>query len=277
MLETPQRPAPHRNGKSRLSPRQLLSTRQGTMVAGLITAFVAAGVLMVFLGQYRESVGDSSRPVEVLVAKSFLEKGTSGDAIARTGLTETEAIPKGEVKDGALTDAGALRGKVASKSLYPGQQLTAGGFTATGDGVRTKLIGKERAVSVSLDGAHGLIGNIEPGDRVDVLAGFNVISQGAGQNRPILRTLVQDVLVLDAPKDKPSSGTGGVNNKQEQVTVRVSDEQAAAIAFAADNGKVWVTLRPPTGARSSRVSTVTLESLLVGLKPIRLKPEGPGR
>lgn len=275
MLETPNKPTQKQSGGSKLAPRQLLSTRNGTLVVGLVAALIAAAVLMVFLDSYRESVGESSRPVEVLVAKSFLDKGTSGDAIARTGLSRTETIPKDQVKEGAVTDAGALRGKVASRSVYPGQQLTAANFAAGGEGVRSQLTGKERAVSVSLDSAHGLVGNVEPGDRVDVLAGFNVTNAGAGQNRPILRTLVQNVLVLDAPKEKPG-GTAGTS-KDEQVTLRTNDEQAAAIAFSADNGKVWITLRPPAGASQSRISAVTLNSLLVGVKPIRLGSKGQSR
>jgi hypothetical protein len=63
-------------------------------------------------------------------------------------------------------------------------------------------------------------------------------------------------------------------NKTQDVVVRASDEKAEQIAYAVDNGKVWLTLRPKAGAESSPTRTVALETLLVGTKPI---PVGSGR
>jgi Flp pilus assembly protein CpaB len=275
--------APHKapqqqgqRGRSKLAPRELLSTRKGTMLVGVWAALVAAGLLVFFLNQYRHGVRDSSRPATVLVAKSLIEKGTSGEVIATGRLFRREEVPKGDIKQGADTAPDALRGKVAGKSLYPGQQLTASSFTTTSEGVRTKLSGYDRAISVSVDASHGLIGEVEAGDHVDVLGGYNVTGKGdGGLNHPVVRTLVQNVLVLEAPKKKPSTNTGG--GDEAEVTLRVTDEQAAAAAFTADNGKVWIALRPPTRAGQSRIRAVTLESLLVGLKPIELDSKGPER
>jgi pilus assembly protein CpaB len=277
MLETPQQaPQQGPRGRSRLAPRQLLSTRRGTMIVAIWAALVAAGLLMFFLNQYRDSVKSSSEATSVLVAKSFIEKGTSGEVIATGGLFRREALPRDQLKQGALTDTGALQDTVASLSIYPGQQLTKSGFTTTKEGIRTRLSGRERAVGVSVDSGHGLLGSVKTGDHVDVLGGYNVTRKGeAGLNHPVVRTLVQNVLVLKAPTTKPTSGAAGTD--QDVVTLRVTDEQATAIAFTADNGKVWITVRPPTRARQAPVQLVTLESLLVGLKPIELDPQGPQR
>jgi hypothetical protein len=46
--------------------------------------------------------------------------------------------------------------------------------------------------------------------------------------------------------------------------------QAAAIAFAADNGKVWLVLRPPTGARPVRPGLVTVGTVLLGVPPVQV-------
>jgi len=50
-----------------------------------------------------------------------------------------------------------------------------------------------------------MIGRIHAGDHVDVLSGLQVQPDGAGRPRPVLRTLLQDVEVLDAP---PAEGPG---------------------------------------------------------------------
>ena len=49
---------------------------------------------------------------------------------------------------------------------------------------------------------------------------------------------------------------------------RVTDQEAAKIAFATENGKVWIMLRPTTGAAPSSPDIVTLETVLFGVKPV---------
>ena len=99
-----------------------------------------------------------------------------------------------------------------------------------------------------------------------MLAGFNSASSTTGQGRPQLRTLIRDVLVLKTPNGGTSSGA----NNTQNLTVRVTAGQAAQLAFAADNGKVWFILRPPAGARDNRPSAVTLDSLLAGTPTIEV-------
>ena len=278
MLETPQKQNKNPQSSKRTSfvPRDLLSTRRGTVFVGMLAALVAAGALMYYLDNYRDSVGDSARPVTVLVAKELIEKGTSGEVIARNEIFRREAVPKSEAKHGAVVDPGALTGKVATQTVYPGQQLTSGAFGKSVEGVRSQLSGFERAISVPVDEAHGLIGQVKEGDRVDVLASFQTQREGSGLNRPVVRTLVQSAVVLEAPKSASSSSTSG-NRADKEVILRVTDKQAQAMAFTADHGKVWITLRPPTRAKQSPVKVVSLDALLVGLKPIRLDSKGPGR
>ena len=99
-----------------------------------------------------------------------------------------------------------------------------------------------------------------------MLAGFNTANSTNGRGRPQLRTLIQDVRVLKAP-DAATKVTG---NDTKDLTVRVTADQAAQLAFAADNGKVWFVLRPPVGAKDQRPSSVTLESLLAGAPTIEV-------
>ena len=238
----------------------LLRTRQGTMLVAGVAALFALVVLLIFLSNYRN---DSASGVAstVFVADRVIPQGTAGEVVASDGLYKPAQVADSQVVDDALTNTGALAGKVAARDIYPGQQITAADFTTGGDAVRGKLSGDQRAIAVPLDGAHGLIGQVRANDRVDVLAGFNASSASTGRGRPTLRTLVRDVLVLKAPEStSTSSGRAGTGN----IIVRVSDKQAAQLAFATDNGKVWFVLRPPAGATSSSESTpnVNLDSLL---------------
>ena len=66
-----------------------------------------------------------------------------------------------------------------------------------------------------------------------------------------------DVLVLRAPI------SGGI------YTLRVPENQAAWLAYAADNGRLWFVLRPPNGAKVSFPGIVTARTLLLGYKAVK--------
>ena len=64
--------------------------------------------------EHREAAAHEVRerrhePVAVLVAKSLIPKGMSGDLIGAQELFQPTTAPKGQVKDGAVADPGTLR------------------------------------------------------------------------------------------------------------------------------------------------------------------------
>ena len=163
-----------------------------------------------------------------------------------------------------------------------GGSAVADGFVNATPSIINRLRGFDRAISVPLDEAHGMIGNIKAGDHVDVLAGIG-LQQGATENRrATLRVIAHDAYVLKAP-DKPAAGAGGGPSTTKPVVLRVSDRKASEIAFAADLGKVWLVARPKVGARESKVPVTDLQSLAVGLGARALEEAGgqldeePGR
>ena len=243
------------------SPRDLLATRKGSLLLAALSALIA-GVLIFLFVDSRSSggglVGGGSS--QVLVAKALIPTGSSGDVIAAQQLTSVTTVDADDLKTGAIADPGTLAGKAATADIYPGQQLTAADFGAAG-AVTSKLTGAQRAVAVPVDAAHGLIGNVTTGDRVDVYVGVGGGGQRGGE--PIIRTLLQNVLVLGAPAATEGQGSN--------IILRADDTDAAKLAFAADNGRVWIALRPPVGADQTRPSTVTLSSLLASGSSV---PEG---
>ena len=253
--------------------QRLLSTRGGTIAVSAFAAVLAAGVLLAYLHRYRETVGGASQPMSVLVAKNVIEKGTPGAVVGAGELFQVTTTPRSELKEGAITDPALLRGKVAATDIYPGEQLTVADFTATGaDALGNRLSAEQRAIAIPIDGAHGMIGSVAAGDHVDVFGGFNVKRLRAdgtpdpdAEERPVLRLLVEDVVVLAAPDAARGVGGGG---QMASMTLRVDDADAARLAFAADNGKVWIVLRPRTGAEPTPPDLVTIETVLFGVKPV---------
>jgi len=180
-------------------------------------------------------------------------------------------IRESQLREGAFSDPSSLTGKVATTQVYEGSQLTAGEFSNSSSALAGTLTDRERVVSIPLDSSHGLIGEVEVGNHVDVYAGFNVIPVGpggipgnGGQARPVLRQIMSDVPVVGI-----NSGSGGVGTRTANVSLQVDDQQAAELAFASDNGKLWLSLRPSAGAKSSPPTIVTAETLLLGVRPLQ--------
>jgi Flp pilus assembly protein CpaB len=225
------------------TPKDILSSRRGA-IAVAATAAVLAGVLIfMFVQGYRSSVDSSASTTPVFVASGFIPKGTSTSLIASGQLMQRAAVKTNAVERGAITDPSVLHGEVTATDIYPGQQLTAADFTATGVTIGSQLTATTRAIAIPVDSAHGLTGFVQAGDHVDVLASFS----GAGNVHGAVNVVAQNVLVLSAPSGG-TGGTPGAGSGNGNIVLRVGTPIAQQLAFDADNGKVWIALRPPVGA-----------------------------
>jgi Flp pilus assembly protein CpaB len=246
--------------------RRIAGTRGGAITIAATAALLAGIVLLAFTSRYKDRVQGGTVEHSVLVANRLIPKGTSGAVVVSDGLFKPSSVQGENVASGALASSAALGGKVATRDIYPGQQITAADFASNADPLRGQLSGVQRAIDVPIDDAHGLVGEVRAGDSVDVLAGFNTANSNTGRGRPQLRTLIQDVRVLKAP-DADAKATG---RDTKDLTIRVTADQAAQLAFAADAGRVWFILRPPVGAKNPHPSSVTLEALLAGAPTIEV-------
>jgi Flp pilus assembly protein CpaB len=223
-----------------------LSTRGGTIFVAALLSLVAGVALLLFLRDYRNDL-TSDDGVRVVVLKNLVPHGTPGEAVAENGLYRMTRVKKSELAEGAITDPAELEGKVATKDLYPGHQLTQAEFTDAESTLGKNLADFDRAMSVPVDKAHGMSGRIEEGNRVDVWVSFD---QGAGFGT-VVKLAARNVLVLRVP-DIPDTGA---TTRKEQTTIRVPDSSVPLIAAGADGGQVWLVLRPAVGARNARQLT----------------------
>jgi Flp pilus assembly protein CpaB len=215
----------------------------------------------------------------VLIARQTIPKGTPGSVVASKGVLTATTIRESQLRDGAFSDPASLTGRVATREIFEGSQLTAADFSATTTSLAGTLTDRERIVSIPLDAAHGLIGQVEEGNRVDVYAGFNLnqlrldgTPVNSGTTRPVLKMIMANVPVVEI-----GANAAGVGAKGTNISLRVTDEQAAKLAFSSDNGKVWLSLRPSAGAKSTKPTLVTAETLLLGIPPVTVLRSLGGR
>ncbi len=220
-------------------------SRGWTLVLGIGAAALAAILLIVYLVQYRSSVDDSTAPTPVLVAKNLIPKGTSGIVIAEKQLFQAATLAKDDLKTGALSDPAYLNGRVAVGDIFPGQQITTADLSAgLTDALPTQLTGKQRAVAIPVSGAHGLVGYVSSGDRVDIY--FETGSAGGNA----LGLLASNVLVMRA-----AAADG------QPAILRLDAGQAQLMALAADTGVMWFLLRPAGDAKEPPRKAVTSQQL----------------
>src|SRR5918912_2371951 len=209
--------------------QRLLSTKGGTIALSGFAALLAAVIFLLYLHRYRSSLNEGAKPMPVLVAKSLIEKGTPGNAIATDELYQVTNVPRNDLKDGAVSDPDLLRGRIATDDIYPGDELTTAEFTKTPtNALAVKLTGNQRAISVPVDASHGLVGQLQAGDHVEGYAGFNL--DVGDQTVPVMKLAVPDTVVLQAPAEaKQGFAAGGQNSAT--VGLRATPDQAAVLAW----------------------------------------------
>jgi Flp pilus assembly protein CpaB len=211
---------------------KLFTTRQGTVLLGVIAAVIAAIALIVYLENYR---GSSAATVPVLVAQHLIPAGTPGDVIAKNpGYYKVTYIARSAVEARAITSPETLTGQVATTDISFGQQLNAADFAVSSGSVTDNLNPRQRAVVIPLGSPQEVGGQIGAGSHVDVW----VLTTAQGSNgvtRPIAKLLFQNMYVLN-------TGSGGGN-----VTLRATAEQAGQLMYASANTQIWLALRPTIG------------------------------
>ncbi len=206
---------------------QLFSSRRGGLIIAIVAALGAGALFYLFAQNYKSTTARILPPQNVVVAQKLIPAGAAGQLIAAEGLLKTIQVPGSKVVPGAISGLSAITGAVTAAPIAPGQQITFADFTRATSSISSYLSGDQRAISLPLDAAHGIIAFVAQGALVDVMRTTSVGTT----------LLAQDVTVL--------------SNNAGDVVLRVSDKQALAIANASDNSKVWLTLRPPVQAQQS--------------------------
>ena len=208
---------------------QLLSSRRGALTVAALAALLAGVLLYLFVQHYRKNSNAAAPPanVYVFVAQKFIAQGTPAQTVSAESLLRRTQVPAKQAVAGAITDPSEITGEVAAASITAGQQVSLADFTHANISVAAYLSGTERAIALPLDAPHGLTAYLAAGDTVDVMADVDGTTTMLAQNISIL------------------ANTGG------DVVLRVTDRQALQLAGASDATKIWLTLRPPTGAQQS--------------------------
>jgi Flp pilus assembly protein CpaB len=216
-------------------PGGALGGRRGAILIAVVAALLAGVLIYVFVQRYKTSVTPSAPPVtSVIVAKQYIPRGTPFSVVQAANGTERVSVKTSAAVAGALTDPSQVTGQaVAATNIAPGQELSGADFTVATVSLSQYLSGKYRALQIPLDTTHGLSGYVSVGDRIDLATSVGPLA--GTKAHPGLSILATNVTVLAVP-----SGS---------LVLAVPGKVAQQIAYASDNGKIWVFMRPPSLAK----------------------------
>jgi pilus assembly protein CpaB len=257
---------------------RVFTSRIGAFGMAIVLAVAAGALVLVYLANHDSSLQSSSGKVTVLVATRTIPQFTPGNQVVDGQMFRESSVSRDALADGAITDADQLKGLVARNDVYPGEQLTTNQFQRSDTtNVAVKLKADQRAVGFPVDPASGLIGQLQAGDHVDVIATFDVLPIGknglpltGGQAIPLTRTIVSDALVLTAPQ--PSSGGangGGDSAHGPSLTLAIGTDDVNRVMFAQQKGAVWFVLRPPGSSQDVGTDVVDVDAVLRGVNSAR--------
>ena len=270
-----------------------LSYRNRNVAISLALALGAALLVTLYVKNHNNNNNVASNLgkeiVSVFVASSDIPSNTPGSDLG--GMVHPEQIPRSDVVPGAISNQTQVKGLVSTAPIYAGEMVTTRRFQPqANEGTRGQITGNSRVVQLPGDPNQLLVGTLQVGDHVDVVANLHYklidfrTTRAAGLQQQVdlvaTRIVLRNLLVLREPQPPAGSGKFG-GTKDYQILLSLTDSQAQKLFFVTKNGDWSLQLRPAHGAVDSPETAESTGSILVdGLRPpqfnqLVLGPGGP--
>jgi pilus assembly protein CpaB len=222
-----------------------MDRRRILLVAAAVVAAMGAALVFVYAQGAESRAEDKFETVNVLVAKTVIERGESANSAYSTGKIAVQKVPRAQVLNGATADGAAFTDQFALTDIYPGEQMIPDKFGGADDvEAETTLPIPEGmiAISVSLSDTARVGSFIRPGAKVGVFLTGTL----PPENVPTSKLLMRDLLVLATGSTTavaPPAPGEGEPVPTEQLpntlfTLAVTQKQAEKILFAQGLGEL---------------------------------------
>ncbi|VAX37461.1 hypothetical protein MNBD_UNCLBAC01-526 [hydrothermal vent metagenome] len=238
-----------------------LNLENKKQIATLLLA-IGLGLVAVFLtSQYVEN----NLQKRAQAYKKDFEKKTIGPLVGEIGGLKQEikkmAAAQASLAKRQQQQAKLVKAASTQKSRQPMQTKT-----LTDSSVFSVITPRgKRAFTISIDSLSAVGGLINPGDLVDIIAELTLPDKNNKKNtgeQVITSVLFQQIQILAVGTNFKPIGNALVYQAQQReaklkVTLAVDPEQAGLLTFAQANGKLQLSLRPPTelGIKSLEVAS----------------------
>jgi len=257
---------------------------RGLVVAiAIVLAVAAAAAVILYTQGVKEDARRGGNLTSVIVSTQEIPANQQLDPLIEDGIFSEIQVPGTALVGGAVTDLEQLRGITTTTPILANEQISTSRLSTAEE--RPNLVGVSEGhvgVAVELDAPQGGIGNIQPGDQVQVFATYTGVTvipgtlrqliNSAGTNVPkvdvpdFTLTLIPDVRVLRIQNPSVDTETGRSDSSRIQVTLDLEPQDAQNLVFAQENARIWLGLLPPgEDGTQPRASLVPID-LLLGAK-----------
>jgi pilus assembly protein CpaB len=258
-------------------------TRQSALLIALGCGAVAALLAYSYLKRATSTPkAGPPPPVKVIV----IHEDLAPDTIIHPQMLAEDSVEADKVPADAVRDLSEIDGAVALSKISAGKPIRRSQI-----GARTAALGLTfvvppgmRAVTVSTDPVSGVAGFLKPGNRVDVIATFEV------GRETVARTILQDVSLLAIgaeatraeeapPQPEATDQKGGPPRPAEKPAPKNADQRIQATAtlavnpvdaqrliIAATKGKICLALRPANEREYAPVAAIDAYDV-IGRRP----------
>ncbi|MCL4426527.1 MAG: Flp pilus assembly protein CpaB [Firmicutes bacterium] len=196
-----------------------------------------------------------NRRLEVLVAVRDIPQF----AIVEPGMLRGVALPAEAVHPAAVKRKEEVVGRPALHPISAGEQIISHRFSSEAGeaGLLQSLGPEERALLIPVNVSRAVGGMIRPGNRVDVI----LVADPQKTGTVLAQTILQSLLVLDVRGERGTSVGTARDNLLIGVVVSATAEEAEKLAFANEQGHLYLTLQGNQG-RVTMTPGVSLGTLL---------------
>jgi pilus assembly protein CpaB len=270
------------------------------IAVALVLGIVGTVILVNYVQSARDDAAEPEPTTSVLVVSSALQQGATLEDV-RSSVTATD-IPDDLVADGALENLEGLDpALIVGVPLQPGEQLLRSRLVRPAELVRVDVPVGLQEVTIALSPERVVGGQIEPGSTVGVVLSFDpfeLATSGAPPADPespdaatptrtpnTTKLTLNSILVTslqlsrndaerttetrtsdDGDGDQPviAADISEAPGDQLLVTLALSAPEVEQIVFAAEFGRIWLTLQnADTDDSGSRI--LTLDQVYVGV------------
>ncbi len=212
----------------------------------------------------------------VLVAKKSIPRG----AMVTPDMLDVKIFPKNYIQPQAVTSADRIAGMMAVVPIEENDQITLNklAFPKSSGALSDVTPRGKRAISIQVDNIASLSGMIKAGDYVDVIALLAIpLNDGSGRTvaQPSVIPLVQNVKVLAVGRDV--GGAARETNRYQKdegqtdanplITLALTSQEAALIAFVQEQGRIRLILRSPSDSEVEPMQITSWDALFRYLVP----------
>lgn len=217
-----------------------MNRRALVAVLAVVLAILGIASLVVWTNGARDRAFSGTQTVPVYQVTKNVPAGAEAESIE--GSVEQVNLPKASVPATAVTSLAALRGKVTTANLVPGEVLVTGRFDSDKDAIEVPVPKGLQELTIEVASTRVLGGVLRRGDRVGVLATYGTYPDTDHTNFAANRALVLAVTSLAGPAsgDAQVNNTGGVVTGNIQVRLALPSLSVEKVVHASEVGKVWL-------------------------------------